>query len=62
MQIKKNLTISTDEFYYDLFDGGYLDPYDICENEEDADAVVKALAVIKDFEESCNEQIEGFIR
>ncbi len=62
MQIKKNLTISTDDFYYDLTYGGSIDPYDICENEEDAKEVEKAIAVIKDFQESCEEQIENFIQ
>jgi len=62
MKIKKDLEISTEDFYYDLTDGGYLDPHEICENEEDADAVEKAIAVLKDFQSSCEKQIEGFIQ
>jgi len=62
MKIKKGLEDSTGDFWYDLTDGGYLDPDDICENPEDAKKVKEAIKVIKDFEDSCEEQIEGFIR
>jgi len=62
MKIKKGLTVSSDDFWYDLTDGGYLKPREICENLKDAQSVEDAVKVIADFEESCNEQIEGFIR
>lgn len=61
MKIKTGLSISTDDFYYDLAYGGYLNPYEICENEEDAKEVERAVRVLKDFEESCTDQINGFI-
>lgn len=62
MEIKKGLEIGTAEFWYDLTEGGYLKPNEICQNPEDAKRVNEAIAVIRDFEQSCNEQIEGFIR
>ena len=62
MIIKKGLEVSTSDFWYDLTDGGYLKPNDICENSEDAKKVLDAIAVIKDFEKSCDEQIEGFVQ
>ena len=34
----------------------------ICAKEEDAKRVREAIAVIKDFEDSCTEQIEGFLQ
>jgi len=62
MKIKENLDITTDDFYYDLLLGGYLEPENICENKEDAERIIKAIEVIKEFEESCEEQIEDFFR
>lgn len=37
MEIKKGLEISTADFYYDLTQGGYLKPEEICEKLEDAE-------------------------
>jgi len=62
MKVKKGLEISTSEFWYDLTDGGYLKPEEICENEEDAKKVIEAIKIIEDFRDSCEEQIEGFIQ
>lgn len=62
MKIKKGIEVSTQDFWYDLTDGGYLEPDEICDNQEDADKVKKAIAVIIDFQASCEEQIEGFIQ
>lgn len=62
MKIKKGCEASTDDFWYDLIDGGYLKPEEILENKEDVDRVLAAIETILEFEESCNEQIEGFIR
>lgn len=61
MRIKKDLEITTSEFWYDLTAGGYLKPEEICEGEEDAKSVSEAIKIIQDFEESCEEQIEGFL-
>ena len=61
MKIKKRLSISSSDFWYDLTDGGYLKPEEICVDPNDAQKVNKAIAIIKDFQESCEEQIEGFI-
>lgn len=62
MEIKKGLGISTGDFWYDLTDGGYIKPDKICKNPQDAKKVKEAIAIIKDFENSCEEQIEGFIQ
>ena len=62
MKIKKGLEISTGEFWYDLTDGGYIKPEEICENKEDAQKVNEAIKIIRDFEKSCEEQIEDFIQ
>jgi len=60
MKIKSGLDVHSGDFWYDLTDGGYLDPLEICANKKDAEEVIKAIAVIKDFQTSCEEQIEEF--
>lgn len=62
MKIKEGLEVSTDDFWYDLTDGGYLKPEEICEDLTDAFKVKEAIAIVRDFEYSCEEQIEGFSR
>jgi hypothetical protein len=62
MKIKKGCDASSDEFWYDLTDGGGLDPMEICESEEDARRVIEAIAIVKEFQDSCEEQIEDFIQ
>ncbi len=47
MKLKKTAApIETDDFYYDLFDGGYIDPAEILVDPEE---VVNAMRVIRDF-------------
>ena len=58
---KKNLTISCSDFWYDLTEG-YLDPDKICANPIDASRVKDAIETLQDFEQSCDEQIEGFVQ
>jgi len=60
MKIKKGLAVSTGDFWYDLTDGGYLKPEEICENAIDAKRVVEAIEILMDFQQSCDEQIEAF--
>jgi len=61
MKIKKGLEVSTTGFWYDLKET-YLKPEEICESIVDAQKVKEAIEVISDFEQSCEEQIEGFIQ
>ena len=60
MKIKDGCEVSTSDFWYDLTLGGYLKPEEMLENPEDAERVNEAIAVILDFYDSCEEQIEGF--
>ncbi len=62
MKIVQGLDITTEEFFYDLFDGGYIKPEMFCENENDAKKIRKAMKIIEDFKDSCEEQIEDFIQ
>ena len=59
MKIKNNVEASTSEFWYDLTNG-YLNPEEILEDENDIERVTQAIISIMDFEQSCEEQIEGF--
>ena len=62
MKIKKGLKIFTSEFWYDLTDGGYLKPDELCANKDDAEKVKEAIVILKDFEDSCEEQIKDFVQ
>lgn len=61
MKIKYGVEKSTSDFWYDLTKGGYLKPEEILENKEDIEKVKDAISVLKDFESSCEKQIDGFI-
>jgi len=62
MELKKGLEITSSDFWYDLIEGGYLNPEEICKNKKDAEKVLQAIEIIKDFQKSCEEQIEDFIQ
>ena len=51
--IFKNLneenTIWTSDLYYDLFEGGYINPEDLLENKEEIDKVKQAILTINEF-------------
>lgn len=51
MKIKLDaVPIATSDFFYDLFDGGYIDPDDVLEIE-DAERVNEAVQLILEFRE-----------
>jgi len=62
MKVKDGCTASTQEFWYDLTDGGYLKPEEILADPEDVRRVKDAIAVIREFKASCEEQIDGFLQ
>ena len=51
--IFKNLdevnVIWTNDLYYDLFEGGYINPKDLLENKEEIDKVKQAILTINEF-------------
>lgn len=55
MEFVKKAKIVTDDFYYDLFDGGYIKPEKLLKNQEDIDKVKNAIEIIKDFKESAED-------
>jgi hypothetical protein len=62
MKIKQNLKIYTNDFWYDVVDGGHLKPETILEDDVDINAVSNAVKVLKAFRSACEEQIEDFIQ
>ena len=60
--VKDGVEVSTDDFWYDLTDGGYLHPERILVNQKTAEKVNEAILTLVAFKEACEEQIEGFIR
>ena len=61
MKIKEDCEESTDDFWYALCNG-YLKPEKMLENENDLKQVLAAVETLKDFQDSCEEQIEDFYR
>lgn len=57
MDIKKTCEVYTNDFWYDLFDGGNINPDAICAYALDADMVKKAREVLLEFRNSCEDQL-----
>lgn len=58
--VKDGVEVSTDDFWYDLTNGGYISPEQILVNQKTAEKVNDAILTIMAFKEACEEQIEGF--
>jgi len=58
MKLKKDAVVTTSDFWYDLFDGGYVVPEDLLENSDDINLVNNAIEVLKDFRESLEDVME----
>ena len=55
MEFKKNAHVTTDDFFYDLFLGGYIKPEEILVNEDDIVRVNDAINVIQEFYDDADE-------
>ena len=50
MEFKENAEIiDTSDFWYDLFDGGYIEPEKLLINEEDIEKINNAIKILKRF-------------
>ena len=61
MKIKKSVIkdLNPDcDFFYDLTDGGYIDPMKLLESKDDAKKVIEAVKVVKEFQEAYFEACE----
>jgi len=56
MIFKKNARISTSDFLYDLFDGGYIKPEKLLKNKDDINRVNEAMKVIEEFIDAAEAQ------
>jgi len=53
----KNVEFDSDDFWYDLFDGGYIKPEEIIEDQSDIDNVIDAISVLSEFRSKYEHQI-----
>ncbi len=58
MKLIKGSSIVTDDFWHDLFEGGYIIPEVVLEDDDDIEAVNNAIEVLRDFRESLEEITE----
>ena len=50
--------VACDDFWYDVFDGGYIDPKDFLVNQQDVNEVNAAIEVLLKFKNSTEDLIE----
>lgn len=55
MEFVKKAKIVTDDFWYDLFDGGYIKPEKLLKNQKDIDEVKNAIEILTDFRDSAED-------
>ena len=55
MKIKNNLDIAIGDFWYDLFEGGYIKPEDILQDQKDVENVKLAIKTLASFKDACDE-------
>ena len=56
MKFKQGVEITTDDFWYDLFEGGYIKPDEILERSPDITKVENAIELIKRFKDTLEEK------
>lgn len=54
MEFKKKQSVSTDDFYYDLFIGGYIQPEKMLKHSKDVKKVRAAIDLIKKFKDEAD--------
>jgi hypothetical protein len=55
MKFEEGVKIETSEFWYDLFEGGYIKPEKLLANKEDASKVREAMNLIEEFRDRAAE-------
>lgn len=58
MKLKEDAAVTTGDFWYDLFDGGYIKPEELLENSSDITKVNNAIKVLKEFRDTLEEIME----
>jgi len=52
---KKDAAVHTEEFWYDITDGGYIIPGDLLEDKKQAEELIKAIKLVVSFENALEE-------
>lgn len=61
MKLKEDLVlVELDDIYYDVFDGGYLKPDRVLQDQEDIDRVNEAIEVMEEYFEFLQENQEEY--
>ncbi len=60
MKIKKNFNPGDFDFWYDITQSGYIKPKKVLESKEDASEVLKAIDILKKFEEALEDRRDFF--
>ena len=58
-KFKEDIKVYTEEFWYDLTDGGYIKPEEILVDESQAAELLKAIELVRSFERAIDELSEG---
>jgi hypothetical protein len=56
MKFKKDAEVTTSDFWYDLFEGGYIKPHKLLIDKSEADKVEEARKLLKQFKNSAYDQ------
>jgi hypothetical protein len=57
MKFKKDVEpIATDDFWYDLFEGGYIKPKEIIDDPSDLRILQNAISVVEEFRDQLEKQ------
>jgi hypothetical protein len=57
-KFKKDVSVYTEEFWYDLTDGGYIIPEEILEDDEQIKELNKAIELVLSFEKKIDEMMD----
>lgn len=58
MQLKEGaVPVVTEAFWYDLVDGGYIDPRHLLDNDNDIKKVFEAIETLEEFQEIATEEV-----
>lgn len=56
MEFKKDANIVTDGFWYDMFEGGYIEPKKLLKNQKDISKLNSAIATLELFKMEAEKQ------
>lgn len=57
-KFKENIDIYTEEFWYDITDGGYIKPEEVLSDDEQIKKLKEAIDLVRSFEKAIDEKDE----